>query len=121
MKKQVIFIVASILIYSSVTKADTLYEGISEHNRGNHTYTLNLLRPMAESGDATAQGLLGQMYLRGEGVKRNYKQALKWCTLAANQGNINAQANLGLMYGHGKGVSQDYHKALKWYRLAAEL
>jgi TPR repeat protein len=61
------------------------------------------------------------MYLRGEGITRNYQKAFKWCQLAANQGNVNAQANLGLMYGHGKGLDQDYHQAAKWYRLAAEL
>lgn len=121
MKKYVLFIATTMLIYSSAIKADSLEEGIAEHYRGNHAHALKLLHPIAEKGNVTAQGLLGQMYLRGEGVSMNYLMALKWCRLAANQGHVNAQANLGLMYGHGKGVDQDYHQAAKWYRLAAEL
>ena len=121
MKKFVFFIVTTMLLYSSVIKADTLKEGIAEHKRGNHAHALKLLQPIAEKGNVIAQGLLGQMYLRGQGININYQQALKWNRLAAEQGNVNAQANLGLMYGHGKGVDQDYHQAAKWYRLAAEL
>ena len=121
MKKRILFIATTIFIYSSIIKADTLEEGIAEHYKGNHANALKLLHPIAIKGNVTAQHLLGQMYLRGEGITKNYKKAFKWCQLAANQGNVNAQANLGLMYGHGKGVDQDYHQAAKWYRLAAEL
>lgn len=120
MKKCVLLIATTMFIYSSAIKADTLEEGIAEHYKGNHAHALKLLHPIAEKGNITAQGLLGQMYLRGKGVTRSYQKALKWCQLAANQGHVNAQANLGLMYGHGKGVDQDYHQAAKWYRLAAE-
>jgi hypothetical protein len=120
MKKCVLFIATTIFLYSSVIKADTLEEGMAEHYRGNHARALELLHPIAEKGNVKAQGLLGQIYLRGEGV-RDYQQALKWCRLAANQGDVNAQANLGLMYGRGKGVDPDYHEAVKWYRLAAGL
>lgn len=121
LKKFVLLIATTMFIYSGAIKADTLEEGIAEHYKGNYAHALKLLHPIAEKGNVTAQGLLGQMYLRGNGVTRSYQKALKWCRLAANQGNVNAQASLGLMYGHGKGVDQDYHKAEKWYRLAAEL
>ena len=121
MKKIIFFMATTMFLYSNIIKADTLEEGIAEHNKGNHAHALKLLKPIAEKGDVIAQGLLGQMYLRGQGVTKDYQQAFKWNQLAAKQGNVNAQANLGLMYGHGKGVKQDYHQAVKWYRLAAEL
>lgn len=121
MKKCLFFVAMTMFLYGSLIKADTLKESIAEHYRGNHVHALKLLQPIAEKGNVIAQGLLGQMYLRGEGVTQDYQQALKWCRLAAIQGNVNAQANLGLMYGHGKGVNQDYHEAVKWYRLAAGL
>lgn len=39
----------------------------------------------AEQGNAFAQGRLGVMYLRGQGVQPNYVQAHKWFSLAASR------------------------------------
>ncbi len=120
MKKWLLFIASGLFICSSVARADSVEDAITEYQKGNYSQVLELLHPIATEGNAIAQGLLGQMYLRGEGVAQNYQKAIKWCRLAAEQGNINAQANLGSMYGQGKGVKQDYHQAVKWYRLAAK-
>jgi TPR repeat protein len=70
---------------------------------------------LAEKGDVNAQWVLGFMYLNGEGMPQNYKQAAYWLTKAADQGFALAQFNLGFMYDNGEGVSQDYEKALDWY------
>jgi len=51
-----------------------------------------------------AQFDLGLRYYNGEGVVKNYKQAVYWYEKAANQGNADAQFNLGLCYGLGQGV-----------------
>lgn len=75
---------------------------------------------IVEQGDAAVQATLGDMYYRGEGVEKNYAEAVKWCRLAAAQGNASAQFRLGYMYYRGKGVAQNYAEAVKWYRLAAE-
>ena len=40
----------------------------------------------AESGDATAQAKLGQMYAEGKGMPQDYVEAMKWFRLAADQG-----------------------------------
>ena len=74
----------------------------------------------AESGDAIAQANLGWMYQSGEGVPKDYAEAMNWFRLAADQGDAVAQRNLGVMYGRGQGVPQDYAEAVKWYRLAAD-
>ena len=120
MKKWYLFIATILFLCSNVARADSLEDAITEYQRGNYGQVLELLRPIATEGNVIAQGLLGQMYLRGEGVAQNYFKAIKWCYMAAKQGNTNAQANLGLMYGRGIGVKQDYHQAVKWYRLAAK-
>ena len=60
------------------------------------------------------------MYENGYGVPQDYKEAIKWYTLAAEQSYARAQYNLGLMYENGQGVPQDYKEAIKWYTLAAE-
>ena len=60
------------------------------------------------------------MYYNGAGVAQDYKEAVKWYTLAAEQQASLAQNNLGVMYENGTGVAQDYKDAIKWYTLAAE-
>ena len=120
MKKWIVFIATIVSLCSNVARANDLEDAIDAHYKGNHAKALELLPPIAEEGNVIAQGLLGRMYLRGEGVNQDYQQALKWCYLAGKQGNVNAQANLGLMYGQGKGIAQDYQQAVKWYRLAAK-
>ena len=74
----------------------------------------------AEQGDAKAQSNLGSLYAYGKGVDPDYKEALKWYTMAAEQGYTDAQAGLGMMYHEGQGVDRDYKEAAKWYRMAAE-
>ena len=74
----------------------------------------------AEQGDADAQSILGFMYYIGDGVRKNYAKALKWCSLAADQGDTGAQLILGLMYYNGNGVPKSYAKAVKWWRLMAD-
>ncbi len=80
---------------------------------------ISLFISLAEQGDVNAQWVLGFMYLNGEGIPQNYKQAAYWLTKAAEQGFALAQFNLGFMYDNGKGVPQDDKKALYWYKKAA--
>jgi hypothetical protein len=60
------------------------------------------------------------MYLHGDGVAQDYKEAVKWFRLAADQKDPMAQSVLGAMYRDGQGVIQDYEESAKWFRLAAE-
>ncbi len=73
----------------------------------------------AEQGDASAQFKLGRRHEKGEGLPKNYSEALKWYLKAAEQGHIQAQANVGVFYHNGWGIRQNYAEALKWYRKAA--
>ncbi|MFN8818923.1 MAG: tetratricopeptide repeat protein, partial [Holosporaceae bacterium] len=69
------------------------------------------MRTKAEQGNAVAQYNLGVMYDEGQGVTRDYAEAVKWFRKAAEQGDANAQSNLGVMYGKGEGVTRDYAEA----------
>jgi TPR repeat protein len=120
MKKWIIFIATILSLYSNVARADILEDAIDAHYKGNHAQALELLSPIAEEGNAIAQGLLGQMYLRGEGVNQDYQQAVKWFLLAAEQWDAYSQGKLGGMYDAGLGVVQDNKEAVKWLQLAAE-
>jgi TPR repeat protein len=58
-------------------------------------------------------------YEKGQGVPRDYQEAVKWYRLAAAQGHQSAQINLGVMYADGTGVRQDFVRAHMWFSLAA--
>jgi len=81
---------------------------------------VELLRVLADVGDAPAQRNLGLAYETGQGVPQDYAQAVAWYRKAADQGYASAQFNLGAMYRNGQGVPQDYGQAVAWYRQAAE-
>lgn len=111
-----IAIAAFLLLSAGCT--DHLQTGINAYRKGNFQVALEVLKPLAEEGDATAQNYVGFMYDNGEGVPLNYGQAVAWYGKAAEQGNPIAQHNLGMMYGKGLGVQQDWVQALKWFNLA---
>lgn len=73
------------------------------------------LRPLAESGDARAQLLLGHLYQTGRGGAVDYPAALHWFRRAADQGVAEAQYALGLMYELGYGTEVDAAEAEYWY------
>jgi hypothetical protein len=88
--------------------------GLDNLNENNHIKALGYLKISADEENNDAQNLLGEMYLKGQGVDKNYGEAVMWFRLAANQGNIKASTNLGLMYKKGLGVLQDTAEADRW-------
>jgi|GEM_PF-4448001 len=69
--------------------------------------------------NAEAQFMMGAMYNSGQGVARDYVEAVKWFLNAAEQGHTQAQYNVGLMYWRGEGAPQDFVKAHMWLDLSA--
>ena len=49
---------------------------------------------MAKAGNAKAQGMLGAMYRRGQGVAKSSARALMSLSLAASRGDATAKAEL---------------------------
>ena len=78
------------------------------------------MREAAENGDPDSQSTLGTMYYNGDGIDRDYSEAIKWIRTAALQGHVQAQVKLAFMYGNGLGVLEDDAKAASWYSIAAE-
>ena len=52
------------------------------------------------------------MYYNGEGVPKDYSEAVKWYQKAAEQEHSMAQSNLGDCYLNRTGVQQDESKAI---------
>ncbi len=59
-------------------------DGKAAYNRGDFATALQLLRPLAEQGDASAQNDLGAMYANGQGVPRSLVQAHVSFNIAAS-------------------------------------
>ena len=68
-----------------------------------------------QKADADAQLNLGEAYENGDGVSRDYAEAMKWYQKAAEQGDISTQVYLG-QYEEGNKVPQDYAESMKWYK-----
>lgn len=65
--------------------------------------------------------LLGHMYLRGEGTRQNYTEALKWHTKANNLASSSSvQVDLGLIYEFGLGLDAPAPHVAKLYYQKAE-
>ncbi len=74
-------------------------------------------RPPVRGG--LGAGSLGVLYENGNGVPKDYQQALFWFRRAAEHGNAMLLTSLGRMYEHGNGVPKDVVQAQKWYILGA--
>ena len=68
----------------------------------------------------SAQYALGVMNIKGQGVKKNPQQGLKWLIAAARKRHAPSEAYLGDLYWEGKLVRMDRTRALMWYILAQQ-
>lgn len=87
---------------------------------------VELLSPLAERGDDTAQVLLGYCLMygsvgRGQLVRPDYERAIAMFRKAAAQGNSVALFHLGQCADHGRGLPKDVKSALDFFRQSAEL
>jgi TPR repeat protein len=71
-------------------------------------------------GDRDAQYHLGRIYLDGQGVSKDTKQAARWLFTAANKGQYEAQAVFGALLFGGNGVPRDAARGLMYMVLALD-
>ena len=83
-----------------------LASGMAAFEAKEFSQAWNLLKPIAEQGDAQAQHRLAIMLQNGLGMVKNDQQALKWMQAAAEQGYALAQHGLGFMYLYGECVEK---------------
>ncbi len=108
------------LLASGSVYAQTYDEGRAAYISGNYSTALDILTPLAESGDAEAQKMLGIMYDYGQGVEANPQTALQWYIKSAEQGQTAVQYQVGAKYFKGESIPQDYNEAARWWQLAAD-
>jgi TPR repeat protein len=69
-------------------------DGMAAYNRGDYVPAIQVFRGMARAGNTKAQGMLGAMYQRGQGVAKSSSHAFMWLSLAASRGDARAKAEL---------------------------
>lgn len=78
------------------------------------------LQPLARSGNADAEELIGVMYALGLGVEADPERAFEWYLRAALKGHPGAQSGVGWYYEVGLGMpAPDLVRAYMWYVLSA--
>lgn len=73
----------------------------------------------SEQGDDSSQAMLGILLLTGEGVAKNYNEALKWLRASSDLNNPFAQQQLGLIFLKGEIIPRDLTQSLMWFILAS--
>jgi TPR repeat protein len=94
---------------STIEQANIAYEA------GDYETAFQLLMPLAQAGDLSAQMSIAGMYSTGNGVAQNFAEAAKWYRPAAERGLPIAQNNLAAML-----LCSDPEEAIQWLLSAAE-
>ena len=100
--------------------AGTLAKAKAAVTKRDYGTAFNLLKPLAEAGDAAAQVQFGELYYNGTGVPRDIAAAMDWYQKAADQGFAEGEDLIGDSFLWGDGKTQDFVAALAWYRKAAD-
>ena len=111
-----------LVLCASVTfgqEQKTVGQLVAEVKRGDKA-ALQKLITLGNAGNADAQRNLGALYDEGNGVTKDYAQAVNWYRKAADQGDAEGEIRLGGMYYDGHGVPKDVVQIANWYRKAAE-
>ncbi len=81
-------VLATALVVALAAPASAgLPDAIEAYDLGDYAGAFAEAMPVAKSGDADAQYLVGHFYARGQGVRTSFVHAYFWYTLAARQGD----------------------------------
>jgi len=95
-------------------------DGAYAYLQGDYETAYNTMISLAKtSDDKIAQYYLGVMYMKGQGVEQDYKEAGEWFRKASEQGLPVAMYKLAKLYTMGEGVPKDLEFAYVWYSVAA--
>jgi TPR repeat protein len=115
MKKISPILILLLSIISSPAHAD-FNDGVVAYMMGDYEKAFTTMQSLAETSDhGYAQYYMGMMYMKGQGVEQDYKNASKWFRKASEKRIPQAQYKLGDLYFKGRGVPKDYEFAYVWF------
>ncbi|KAI1464009.1 HCP-like protein [Daldinia caldariorum] len=77
-------------------------------------------KPQLEKYASKAAGYIGRMWLRGEGVRQDFKLAKGWFERGIKHGDAQSQWGLGIMNLHGLGIPKNVSKATELFKASAD-
>lgn len=111
-------ILAVILAWSTVAAGseidDDLRRAAKLQKNGASADAVAIWRRWAERGNPDAAYNLAVIHQHGDGVARDYAEALRWYRHAASLGDRISEYQIGLMYLNGEGVAADADEAHRW-------
>lgn len=103
---------------SSLDPKELLNEAKKSLEAGDTKNAVPLLEKAAKQGNHHAAALLGDLYLKGEGVTEDLSKAISLFRSAEN--DPLAHFRLGQLYAEGKGLDKDPAEAIKHFEIAAK-
>jgi len=94
------------------------FTALKAYRAKDYPTALNIWEQLALQNDDQAMTNLGLMYLKGEGVTKDFQKAQEYFLQGAELDNDSANYNLALMYQSAIGVPEDIEKALYYFRKA---
>ena len=86
------------LVMSQLVRRDLSTACLLSELESNWTVALQVCQKPADEGNATAQQVLGRIYLQGSGVARDLNKAGEYLQKAFNQGHPRARPLIGKLY-----------------------
>lgn len=116
--------IASFILASSLFSAQPAFAGLEEGRdfmeANDFEAAMQEFLPLARSGNADAEELIGVMYALGLGVERDDERAFEWYLRSSLKGHPGAQSGIGWYYEVGRGMpAPDLVRAYTWYVLSA--
>jgi len=93
----------------------------NEHLNKSASRQVRFLENASRSGLASADVLLGRMYLEGLGVDVDFRKARHYFVRAARRGNRLGFWNLAVMYRIGYGVRRSEAKVARWVKCSESI
>jgi TPR repeat protein len=81
---------------------------------------VQMLRGLADGGNAYIMFRLGRMHATGAGVQRDDLEAVRWYRKGAAAGNLSATTALALMLIEGRGANKDTAEGIRLLRAAVD-
>lgn len=95
-------------------------EALKAYKNKNFEIALNIWKEESNKQNDQAMANIGLMYLKGEGVSKDYSLAKKWFEKSSSYDNASANFNLALMYQTKIGVEENIEKATEYFRKAVQ-
>lgn len=111
----------NVVLANKLRSLKAFEEGLAFNDAGEFEKAFPLMLEAAELGHEKAMCLLGTMYLMGQGIAENGREALRWLEESRELGYEESISVLGMAYATGKaGIKIDLEKGRELLAYAAE-